>query len=297
MQVLIITGDKNFKPGHPRFDLQASAVSGLRAVYWGRGALIPHVPPGRFAVVSVQDPFARGLVAWVIARFLGAALNVQVHADLGAQSFSKRMMAHFVLHRADSVRAVSQSIKEQVERMGVRAPVAVLPVFVDVAKFKALQRRPHRQKTILWLGRFEPEKDPLRALSVLREVRAKTNARLVMLGKGSLEAVVRKEAADLPVELPGWQDVAPYFMDADVVLCTSHQEGWGASIVEALAAGVPVVAPDVGIAREAGATVVPPEQLAEAVVEVLQNALPGHLALSLPNAQAWAAKWRATLSV
>lgn len=64
---------------------------------------------------------------------------------------------------------------------------------------------------------------------------------------------------------------AVFLETADVVLCTSLYESWGASIVEALAAGVPVVAPDVGVAKEAGATVVPRAQLAEAVVRVLEE--------------------------
>jgi glycosyltransferase involved in cell wall biosynthesis len=313
MQVLIITGDKSFKPGHPRFDLQAGAVERLEAVYWGPRALMPRLPEGPFDVVSVQDPFWRGLFGWFVARRLRAKFNVQVHTDLrylvrgyrlraalraarpSPTALIRYPLARFVLRRADSVRAVSQSIKEQVERMGVRAPVRVLPVFVDIEKFKAVEPRPHAQKTILWLGRFEAEKCPLQALEVLAQVRQSVDARLVMLGSGGLERALKERVKGLPVELPGWQDPRPYLAQADVVLSTSREEGWGASIVEALAAGVPVVAPEVGVAREAGAVVVPRTELARAVVQVLQEGGRATLRLPVLSREAWARAWKETL--
>ena len=141
--------------------------------------------------------------------------------------------------------------------------------------------------------------DPLQAVVLLEEARkAGVDAKLVMLGKGSLEGKLSQCAAKFPnetVKLPGWQDPAPYFETADVVLCTSHYESWGANIVEALAAGVPVVAPEVGIAREAGAIVAERSDLAKKVVEVLKSGVRGQLRLSLLGEAEWARRWKETL--
>lgn len=303
MKVLVITGDKSFGPGHPRYDLQASAVTELRVVYWGRGSLLPKLPSGYFDVVTAQDPFWRGLFALVAAKRLNAKLNVQVHADLSGQSVTKRLLAKVVLRRVHSVRVVSEKIKLQVERMGVRAPIHVLPVFVDIGRFKNIVRQPHEQKTILWIGRFEPEKNPEEAVAVWKKVReVHPTVALVVLGAGSLRDrldQLRMQSVrgmeHVSFEIKDWQDPAYYLARADVVLCTSQYESWGASIVEALAAGVPVVAPDVGVAKEAGAIVVPQNQLKEAVLEVLQGGGVGVLKLSLPNAEAWAQEWKKTL--
>ena len=191
----MITGDRSFKPGHPRFDLQAGAVEHLEVLYWGPGALwgTPQgdLPAGKgrfFEVVSTQDPFFRGLFGWFWARRLKAQLNVQVHADLSVQNFLKRLLARFVLRRADSVRVVSEKLKAQVEALNVRAHITILPVYIDVARFKSVVREPDTQPTILWVGRFENEKDPLLALHVFKEVREKgIDARFVMLGAGALE--------------------------------------------------------------------------------------------------------------
>lgn len=303
MNVLMITGDRSFGPGHPRFELQKNAVEKLAVVYWGRGSLWPTLPAGSFDVVTAQDPFWRGLFAWYAARRIGASLNVQVHADLAGQSSIKRLLAHIVLCRADSVRVVSEKIKKQVERVGVRVPIAVLPVFVDVERFRNLKRQPQKKKkTIVWIGRFEEEKDPEEALSLFKIVRdAGIDASLVMLGAGSERELLLKSAHQLEyrddIEFPGWQDPLSYISMADVVISTSKYESWGASIVEALAAGVPVVAPDVGIAREAGAIVVDDQtDLAEAVINVLRSGAPGELAISLPTPEEWQKRWRETLS-
>lgn len=304
MKILMISGDKNIltrgSEASARFALQKSQVDQLDIFVWPqihtRREILRAAKKNHYDVVTAQDPFWRGLLAWRIARRIGAKLNLQVHTDLSAHSFHRRLLASFLLRRADSVRVVSEKIREQVQSLRFKRHIHVLPIFVDISRFKDLTREPHPQKTILWIGRFEAEKDPLSAIRVLKEVRAKVDAKLVMLGSGSLEASLRQTAEGLPVEFPGWQDPAPYLQAAGVVLCTSRYESWGASIVEALAAGVPVVAPDVGIAREAGAIIVPRSDLGKAVIDILNSGRQGELKIPMPSAPEWAKRWRETLT-
>ncbi len=308
MKVLMISGDPLIvQPGTPvyeRAQLQRKEVVRLDIYVWPRVHSLREIwraaQANAYDVVTAQDPLWRGHLAWHLARRMHVRLNIQVHLDLAALPWLRRRFAAFHLRRADSIRVVSERLRKQVADLGARAPISVLPIYVDTAPFVNLTRRPHPRfaKTILWVGRFEPEKDPLRALAVLKEVRsAGTDVGLVMLGAGSLGRVVRTVAESLApyVELPGWKDPAPYLASADVVLSTSKSESYGASIIEALAAGVPVVAPDVGVAKEAGAVVVPRSNLAAAVVEVLRNGGRGQLLLSTPSADEWAKRWRATL--
>jgi glycosyltransferase involved in cell wall biosynthesis len=303
MKVLMISGDKNLldplSSAGKRLALQRAQVDKLDVFVWPQvhslRSIIKAAYRERYDSVTAQDPFWRGHLAWHVARMTHARLNMQVHTDLQAESWIRRTWAYMQLRHADSVRVVSQGLKRDIEQR-VHVPGFVLPVYIDVTRFKNIQRQPHEQKTILWIGRFEPEKDPQRAVKVLRDVRGKgIDAKLVMLGAGSLENKLHQEAAGLPVEFPGWGDTLQYLATADVVLCTSLRESWGASIVEALASGVPVVAPDVGVAREAGATIVEREQAAERVVETLKEGMQGTLLLELPNAEEWAKRWRETL--
>ena len=58
---------------------------------------------------------------------------------------------------------------------------------------------------------------------------------------------------------------------------------------------MPVVAPDVGVAREAGAVVVPYMGLADAVLDVLQKEVRGELKVVMPTAEDWKKQWLETL--
>jgi len=291
MKVLNITGDKRFGPGNERYELQKSAVQELIVMYWGRGGFFPRLPRGPFDVVTVQDPFLRGLFAWHVAKQLSARFSVQIHADISAQSFAKRLVAGFVLRRADSIRVVSEKIKQQVLKVVPHANVTVLPVFIDVSKFTSIVHQPHTQKNILWIGRFEEEKNPMAAIDIAAQI---PEAKLTMLGAGGMEQRL-KDRAGSNVEFAAWQDPTSFLARADVVLCTSWHESFGASIIEALAAGVPVVAPDVGVAKEAGAIVVPRTELAAAVVTVLKEGTRGHLALHMLTVEGWKQAWLQTL--
>lgn len=304
MKILMISGDKNVlkheSEAHARLELQRKQVDQLDVFVWpqvhSRIEIWRAAKKNHYEVVTAQDPFWRGLIAWRIARRTGAKLNLQVHTDLSAQSFWRRCLARFLLRRANSVRVVSEKIRKQVQGLRGKGLVHILPIFVDASRFQNLAPKSHSQKTILWIGRFEPEKDPLYAVQVLKEIRAKgVDAKLIMLGAGSLESTVRRQAEGLSVEFPGWQDPASYLQVADVVLCTSRHESWGASIIEALATGVPVVAPDVGIAKEAGAVVVSKSELGNAVTDVLNSDRRGELKIQILSADEWAKRWRETL--
>lgn len=304
MKVLMISGDKNIlvtgSEAHTRIELQRSQDDQLDVFVWPQvhsfSEIFTSAKKNKYDVVTSQDPFWRGFIAWRIARRNGAKLNLQIHTDLSAQSFGRSLLANFLLRRADSVRVVSEKIRKQIQSIGIRVPIYVLPIYVDISRFQNLISEPHSQKIILWVGRFEKEKDPLYAIQVLEKVRARDiDAKLIMLGSGSLEASIQKQACNLPVELPGWQDTKQYLQIADVVLCTSKHESYGASIIEALSAGVPVVAPDVGIAKEAGAIIVPVSELGDVVISVLNSDQRGVLKISLLSADEWAKRWRETL--
>jgi glycosyltransferase involved in cell wall biosynthesis len=148
----------------------------------------------------------------------------------------------------------------------------------------------------LWVGRLEEEKNPFLAVQIFKEVwKSNADTKLILLGDGSLQSALRLAVAGLPVDMPGWRNPEEYYAVADVVLCTSKYESWGASIVEALAAGVPVVAPDVGVAKEAGAIVVKEDHLAKEVAAALKSGQTGRLQLQLLSKEQWAVEWKKTL--
>ncbi len=245
-------------------------------------------------VVSAQDPFETGLVAWCIARLRGALFAVEVHTDIFSPDFARHsllnrirvMLARFVLTRADGGYVVSGKLEKEIRaRYGIKKPFEVLPIFVAIDKFQNLPRQPI-PGNLLWIGRLTPEKDPLTAVDALAAARRNGHdVRLTMLGTGPLGLQVRAHAkacgVDRYLTLPGWRNPQEYLPETELTLVTSKYEGFGMAMVESLAAGVPVLAPDVGVARAAGAVIASGDYVSALGEWLVGPREQGRLALSL----------------
>lgn len=100
----------------------------------------------------------------------------------------------------------------------------------------------------VYLGRLEPQKDPMRLLRIFAGVlKCCPDAKLAVVGSGSMESALREYAEDLGisshVSFLGYQE-NPYgiLSHARVMLMTSRFEGLPMCSLEASALGVPVVA-------------------------------------------------------
>lgn len=235
-------------------------------------------------VVSVQDPFETGIIGWLVARRFRVPLHVQVHTDFLSPAYARHsllnrarvLLGGFVLRRAAGIRAVSERIKRSImEKYHLRAHISVLPIYVDTARFAHAVPDPTLaarfaafSKKLLVVSRLEREKHVGLALEAFASA-APSGSCLIVVGAGSEGAALRSLAASLGVAgrvfFEGTQNPASYYALADLVLVPSEYEGYGLVVVEALAAGRPVLSTDVGIAREAGAIVAEPERFTESL--------------------------------
>lgn len=164
---------------------------------------------------------------------------------------------------------------------------------VDVEPFRraGAQGRPRRPEAerpwvIGMVGTLEGHKDQatlIRAASILQSDGAAVHVRLIGDGRRRDELQGLIEATGAPVAMLGSRtDVPEQVADLDVfVFATTDQEGLGIALIEALAAGVPVVASDVPACREVleedgarfGALVPPmdPQALARGIAQVLED--------------------------
>ena len=238
-------------------------------------------------VVSAQDPFETGLLAWLFALVFRKPLHLQVHTDFFAKGFVRagfrnrlrRLTAPFVLRRAQRIRVVSESIKEAIEKnVAPKAPITVLPIFVDTVRFQNIQRikHPRFKIALLVVSRLEREKNISRAIEALKAARDRGHdAGLTIVGSGSEEDGLKARTRALGLErfvvFTGAGDPLPHYASADAVLVPSLYEGYGMVIVEALAAGIPVIATDVGVAREAGATVASEKEFPQTLIRWIES--------------------------
>ncbi len=220
----------------------------------------------KFDIVTVQDTAYLALLAYLVARRFHASLEVQVHGFEKLHCIRK-MIAGFVLRRADKVRVVSQRLMQLAVDFGASAEkVYVLPVYTQttstpLAPLGVLPLRKGGEAegnafTFLTVGRLVPVKNiamQIRALA--RIVREFPQARLRIVGSGILEWWLKSQVKSLKSEnrvvFEGQQkDLALFYEEADAFLLTSDSEGWGVAVVEAAAYGLPIIMTDVGCAGE-----------------------------------------------
>jgi glycosyltransferase involved in cell wall biosynthesis len=220
--------------------------------------------------VSGQDPFVASIVPWLLSFQKNVSLQVQIHGDIYNQyffegdvlGFAKKLFAKIVFSRAKKVRVVSKRIKESLVQRGVAAEkVVVLPIQPNLDSFFAMgENRTRLQKDtvdLLYIGRFAPEKDvelllEAFALTVVEEL---PQYRLTLVGAGPLESAYKAQIKKLGLEksisvLPWQDDIAELMRDKDLLCLSSKHEGYAMVLLEALAAGLPVVTTEVGCVGE-----------------------------------------------
>jgi len=141
------------------------------------------------------------------------------------------------------------------------------------------------ESLILAVGRLSKEKahiDLIAAFSGLRKSTPEVNAKLIIVGdgpeRGRLEAAAESFGCKESVVFAGQSsDVWPFYFAADVFVLPSHSEGSPNVLLEAMAAGIPIVATEAGgvpemVEHNQSALLVPasdPSALGAAIARVL----------------------------
>lgn len=170
----------------------------------------------------------------------------------------------------DVVVAISASQAEELiaYRIAPRRRIAVVPLGLPLERFIAVRSLDARamararldisadEIVTVAVGRLVAVKRMDRLIDAFAEVaRAEPRARLYLVGDGperpGLEARVVAAGASGQILFAGWSlDPSVWYAAADVVALTSDREGTPLALIEAAAAGRPVVCTDVGGVRD-----------------------------------------------
>jgi L-malate glycosyltransferase len=192
-----------------------------------------------------------------LARFLG--VPVVISHDHCIDSFRTNSALVTAIDRltnrcADRIFAVSASVKDYLIAFENLSPkkVRILPNGLP----DPVQSRRTRAfgKVIGGAGRFVPQKNFSRFLRIARAlIQIDDSYHFVIAGSGPLEAALKREAAELGVNVR-WFGVEPsldpFFDQIDLFLLTSDFEGLPMALLEALQHSVPVAAMAVDGIRE-----------------------------------------------
>jgi glycosyltransferase involved in cell wall biosynthesis len=227
---------------------KAGALGRLAGIVYNAGRILSGGRPAKF-VHSYHGHIFRGYFSpWKSRLFV----------------FIERLLARMT-HR---IVTVSESIKRELAEVYRICPlekITVVPLGVDLswigemARHRSALRREFRvpldRLTIGIIGRITEIKNHRHFLSGARNLIGKANIHFFIVGGGELQEemieVVHEFGLRDLVTFTGWQrDPAKIYADLDIVCLTSLNEGTPVVLIEAMAAGRPFVATDVGGVRD-----------------------------------------------
>jgi len=248
-------------------------------------ALRPLVQLARGALLHAHD--YKSLVLAVLAAAVARVPVVATfHGDTG---HSRSVLAYELLARrcarwTSGVAATSEELAARIRACSSGVPVQVIPNGLRIGRRPGIAEREAARaqlglspdaQVVAFLGRLSAEKAP----GVLLRAARNTRTTVLFAGDGPLRSALEREAAGTSTRFLGFvPDVGPVLAAADVLALPSRTEGLPMAVLEAMAAGVPVVASTVGslpeVLGEGAGLLVPPADAAalRAALERLTDA-------------------------
>ncbi len=172
----------------------------------------------------------------------------------GMKAVKKRCMK-----AAKAVTVVSEALKETIDELCPGINASIIPMGCDIELFSGRKHIENfwgqgDRKVVLFVGRLAEIKGVNYLIEAMRQVQG---AVLVIAGKGDREEELRAQAENLGdkvlfIGAKTHEELADIYASADIFVAPSvtvkggGKEGFGLTIIEAMASGVPVIASKTG---------------------------------------------------
>jgi len=188
----------------------------------------------------------------VIPHLFGTTVFREVNAGIAAYVFSMERFIPAVFRKNHFI-VISPSTKEDLVARGIEPRrITVVLCGLDHGRYRNLALERFVEPTIVHLGRLRKYKSVEVAIRAMREIGERLpTARLAIIGDGPHRSALEAEAKRLglaeSVRFLGFmrdEALVEYLNRAHLLINPSPKEGWGLTVVEANACGLPVVASD-----------------------------------------------------
>lgn len=215
----------------------------------------------RVALVHVHSAskasFWRKSVFIASARIAGRPVILHLHGG-GFQAFYdrcdplRRLIVRRILRMASCIVVVSKRWERYVGSLCNHRYVTTIHNPIDTRALLGIERGCRSIAHILFLGRLDPRKGVYELLDAIAIMRLQIPVVLTIAGDGDRRDIQARinalRLADV-VEFTGWvvgSEKTKVYADACVYVLPSYAEGLPLAIIEAMAAGLPIVATNVG---------------------------------------------------
>jgi glycosyltransferase involved in cell wall biosynthesis len=272
-----------------------SMVTFVPSAWWRGKKIASRV---KFDVVNAQFVLPSGIPAALISRsqeipltlsFIGGDIYDPTKGVSPHRHWWLRKMVKIISNQATTCTAISHDTKRRaVDIHKVTKPIRVINLGISESKNKARKTRqelglPADDKLLVSLGRVIPRKGYACLLAAMTKTE---DAHLVIMGEGPLLGNLKQTAYKLGVsDRVHWlgfvseDDKVNILNQADVFISASEHEGFGIVFLEAMEAGLPIIATWEGgqtdfLVQDKNAILVPPKNsqaLAQAINRMLGN--------------------------
>jgi glycosyltransferase involved in cell wall biosynthesis len=216
-----------------------------------------------FEIIHAHNA-ATGVISSVVASLTGKKVIVKIPSlkyvrYLTGRKLSGRLRRWILTNKADRFIAVSSEMRRALLNAGIaREKLALIANGIEITPRCSTSAGTLRKEisqpgraVVLFVGRLVKEKGLDRLLTVWASVPDHEQMALVIVGDGPLRKTLESRTRDLrlfpSVRFLGHQvEVAAFYCAADVFVLPSVTEGMSNALLEAMAAGLPVVASNVG---------------------------------------------------
>ncbi len=256
---------ENLRVHHPRYLLLPKISMPLHGLLMFLGSLRKAMQLHKrehFDCIDAHYVYPDGTAAVLLGKALGLPVIVSARGtdiNLFPTYHLIRPMIQWTLQEASGAIAVSASLKQAMVEMGLPAArIRVIGNGIDPVRFRPVDPQlarhhlnlPARGPVIVSVGSLIPRKGFQYLIPAFAETATRIpDARLYIIGEGSLRSELEKLATSLKIEgrvfLIGNRpnsELHLWFSAADVSCLVSSREGWPTVLQESLACGTPVVA-------------------------------------------------------
>ena len=183
--------------------------------------------------------------AWFVAHLRGKKTIINYRSGEARDHLHRFRSARPVLTRADRLIVPSGYLVDVFKEFGLHAEV--VPNIIDLEQFSFRERNPLRPRLVCTRG-FHPYYCIDVVVRAFAEVQREfPDAQLDLVGKGPLESEIRALVANLKLSgvnfagVASRQEIGRFYHQADIFINASCLDNMPVSIIEAFAAGTPVV--------------------------------------------------------